>query len=264
MLEVDWELVPKELEISSIEDLQQPQRNIDLDAQLGQEVATGARPPLVRVWRSAHVPGIGVSRKDVSSATGSQAMQTLMNEGCNVIVRQTGGTAVPQGDGVLHVSLLLPRLARKTTTDAYYRLLCDPLLDWFADYGLAAYTGALPGSYCDGTYNVLVSGQKLIGTAQAWRGGLAGFASAHPGYVLAHACITVDVDFAQATHWMNRFYELADDPYRVAEAVSVSLRSLTEPVWAGLSREAAAAQAARQLEEFLAEYYKKHGIDVSR
>lgn len=262
MLEVDWELVPKELDVLCMEDLQEPQRNIDLDAQLGHEVAVGVRRPLVRVWRSAHTPGIGVSRKDVSSPAGSQAMKTLMDEGCNVIVRQTGGTAVPQGDGVLHLSLLFPRLARKTTTDAYYRLLCDPFLQWFAGYGLSAYTGALPGSYCDGTYNVLVDGRKLIGTAQAWRGGLAGFSSAHPGYVLAHACVTVDVDFTQATRWMNRFYELAGDPYRVDEAVSVSLRTLTETAWQGLTREAAGGQAARQLEAFLTQYFTQHGVDV--
>lgn len=263
MLKINQNLLPQELSVLRVEDLEHPQDNINLDAALGQEVAAGKRLPLVRVWRSARVFGIGVSRKDVASEAGASARQTLMDQGCSVIVRQTGGTAVPQGDGVVHLSLLFPRLAERTTTDDYYRLLCDPLLEWLHSYGLQAYTGALPGSYCDGSYNVLVDGKKLIGTAQAWRGGLAGVSSSHPGYILAHACITLDVDWPEAGFWMNRFYELSQDSYRVDETTSVSLSTLTPERWDGLDREAVSEQGARELQDFLAHYYARQNIGVS-
>lgn len=262
MLEINPELLPQQVSVLRIEDLEQPQHNIDLDANLGREVAAGMRLPLVRVWRSARAMGIGVSRKDVASEAGARAKDTLMARGCNVIVRQTGGTAVPQGDGVLHLSLVFPRLPIRTTTDDYYRLLCDPLVEWFEGYGLRAYTGALPGSYCDGSYNVLVDDKKLIGTAQAWRGGLAGVSSNHPGYILAHACITIDVDWPVATNWINQFYELAGDPYRVEERASVSLRSLTPELWPGLVRAEAAEQSAMELTNFLKHYYTKKNVEV--
>lgn len=263
MLEIKQDLIPTELSVLRIEDLVNPQPNIDLDAHLGREVASGKRVPLVRVWRSAKPFGIGVSRKDVASEDGAKARQTLLNQGISVIVRQTGGTAVPQGDGVIHLSLLFPRSAVRTTTDDYYRLLCDPLIAWFQSYGLEAYTGPLPGSYCDGSYNVLVDGKKLIGTAQAWRGGLAGMTSSHPGYILAHACITVDVDWPLATLWMNRFYELAGDAYRVDESTSVSLRSLTPDRWEGLNRADAAEQSAEELQKYLIRYYLDKGVKLT-
>ncbi len=116
------------------------------------------------------------------------------------------------------------------TTDDYYRLLCIPLIGWLRSLGIEASTGALPGSYCDGNYNVLCGGKKLVGTAQAWRGGLAGMASRHPGYVLAHASIVIAYDLKLATERINRFYTLAGNPYRVEEETSTSLVQLC-PSW---------------------------------
>ena len=258
----DLQCLPREIAVIQTEDMMDPQHNIDLDVQIGQEVAKELCPPVVRVWRSAHRRGIGVSRKDVSSASGQIAKSTLMGENCSVIVRQTGGTAVPQGDGVLHLSYLLPRTPNPATTDAYYRLLCDPLIQWFNGYGIEATTGALPGSYCDGTYNVLVEGQKLVGTAQAWRGGLAGMKSPHPGYILAHACLTVDVDLKWATTQINRFYELAEDEYRVNEATSVNLKELAKGRFGPLNAVQATLTAANDLAEFYHKYLAEAGIRV--
>jgi octanoyl-[GcvH]:protein N-octanoyltransferase len=248
-------LLPEELEFTFLEALDNGQYNTDLDIQLGQAVAHGEAKPLVRLWRSAHAPGIGVSKKDVASPAGRAAAEALRAEGWDVVVRQTGGTAVPQGDGVLHLSFILPRQSAGATTDAYYRLLCKPLLAWLGEYGLAASTGELPGSYCDGTYNVLVGGRKLVGTAQAWRGGLAGLASRHPGYVLAHACITVDLDIGAAIDQINHFYALAGQDYRVQPDTSVTLRQLLPERLSGADAADNAKSVALELASFIRQYY---------
>ncbi|WP_273365902.1 lipoate--protein ligase family protein [Alicyclobacillus herbarius] len=219
-------LLPDTVEFSFLEALEDGQYNADLEMQLGQAVAQGESPALIRIWRSAHQPGIAVSRKDVAGPGGQSAAQTLRDRGLAVIVRQTGGTAVPQGDGVLHLSFILPRQQAAATTDAYYRLLCAPLVRWLEENGISATTGELPGSYCDGSYNVLANGRKLVGTAQAWRGGLAGVSSRHPGFVLAHACIMIDLNLMTALSWINEFYALAGQDYRVNPDTSVTLRDV--------------------------------------
>ncbi|SFU53020.1 lipoate--protein ligase family protein [Alicyclobacillus macrosporangiidus] len=246
----DAALWPTGVEVTWLDDIDDGQRNMDLDVLLGEQVGRGERPPMVRIWRGPVKTGIGLSKKDVATDAGRAAQAALQAEGCTVVVRQTGGTAVPQGPGVVQVSYLFRRPATPATTDAFYRLLCDPLMQWLRSLGLAAETGELPGSYCDGRYNVLVGGKKLIGTAQAWRGGLAGMASSRPGYVLAHGCIAVDADMDWMVAQMNRFYELAGNPYRVDRATAVTLRDLLPGTLAGMDEQAAGTWAAQSLVSF--------------
>ncbi len=94
---MDWRtLVPAKTLITMMEDLDHPQHNIDLDAELGGQVARGEQPPLIRIWRSAWQQGIALSRRDVAGAQAEAAVQAFADEGLQIVVRNTGGTAVPQ------------------------------------------------------------------------------------------------------------------------------------------------------------------------
>ncbi|WP_236026330.1 lipoate--protein ligase family protein [Alicyclobacillus suci] len=253
-------LMPPSIELNTGEDSSDAMRNILLDDEWAREVGRQERMPTVRVWRHAPVRGLVVSKRDVAGPKGEVAMATMDRLGWPIFVRPTGGTAVPHGPGVLNFSLLFPRIKDKVTTDAYYQLLCQPMLDWFTSMNLVATTGAVPGSYCDGNYNVLVDGKKVVGTAQAWRGGLAGTKSRHPGYVLAHACIVVDVDMMEATDVINRFYEEVGDPYRVDASTSTSLADVLSEVRPGQTYSATTAQ--KDFVTFLERYYRSAGIVV--
>lgn len=256
------EWLPPALDIAWLDEPEDGQQNTDMDERLADEVATESRLPLIRLWSGGDRTAIGVSRRDVQKAGGAAAADRLKEAGCDVVVRRTGGTAVPQGPGVLHASFILPRRAIPATTDDYYRMVCDPLIAWLADYGLVGSTGELPGSYCDGTYNVLVDGRKLIGTAQAWRGGLAGLSSHRPGYILAHACITVDVDVTAASGHINQFYAWAGDDYRVDPKVAVTLCDLLPERFGGRSPQQARTTAAADLAETFGAYFSGLGVDV--
>lgn len=259
-------LLPRELEIAWLDEPGHQQANMDREDEYAREVASGRRPALLRLWSGGSVRAIGVSRKDVQKEAAKRAVERLSAAGCNVFVRRTGGTAVPQGPGVLLVSLMLPRRPVVATTDDYYRMLCDLLVHWLGEYGLRATTGSLPGSYCDGNYNVLVDGQKLVGTAQAWRGGLAGTASSRPGYVLAHACVPIAVDMAEASQCINQFYAWSEEDYRVNRAAAASLRDLlpnpAETVSQGIVDTAVAAclSAARDLAEAARSHFAALGV----
>lgn len=253
-------LMPQTIELNTGEYWENAERNILLDDEWAREVGAGVRAPTVRVWRHAAVQGLVVSRRDVAGENGSDAMALMAKQHWPIFVRPTGGTAVPHGSGVLNLSLLLPRTREKASTDTYYRLLCQPIIDWLEHLGLTASTGDMPGSYCDGNYNVIARGKKLVGTAQAWRGGLAGTASRHPGYIVAHACIMIDVNLEEATQAINRFYEAVGDPYRVDASTSTTLQRCLRDLDGTTTYTAAMAQA--DFSRFLQKYYLAQGVNV--
>ncbi len=146
------------------------------------------------------------------------AKRALASQGWPVIVRCTGGTCVPQGPGVINLSIIHPKVRGWHLEDGY-RLLCDLLQELLADYGLDATTGDVPGSFCDGRYNLQVGGQKLVGTAQRWAGG-----SRDSAAVLAHACLLVDLDLVEATEKINTLYRLCDNPQQFSPQACISLR----------------------------------------
>lgn len=251
---------PDEIEISLEEASDSAEHNILLDDEIAKAVSRGERLPTIRVWRHLPVQGLVVSRRDVAGERGASAMEAMTRRNWPIFVRPTGGTAVPHGEGVLNLSMLFPRTREKATTDGYYRLLCGGIIEWLSELGLAGSTGDIPGSYCDGNYNVIVDGKKLVGTAQAWRGGLAGMASRHPGYILAHACIMIDVDLVAAMGAINTFYEAVDDTYRVQPETSTTLvERLREHDIASLYT---STQAKDSLASFLGRYYAQLGISI--
>lgn len=160
-----------------------------------------------------------VTRKDMRLPRYQAACEQLANEGWPVHVRDSGGTAVPHGAGILNLSLLLPR----TTTDLahYYRLLGAPLLALLEEHGLEGNYDFVPGSFCDGQYNLVIGGRKITGTAQRWLAP----GQDHQGAVLAQAMLLVAGDVDEGTRMASRFYELAGGELRFAPGTSTTLAS---------------------------------------
>ncbi len=254
---INANLLPATLEVV-IQETEDAQSNIDLDTVIALEVANGQRPPTIRLWRDNASPGIVVSKRDIAGPLGQVAIDKVRDSGNHVFVRHTGGTAVPHTKGVLNVSIIFPRQAGSFTTDDYYRFLCKPQIDWLREYGVEADTGEVLGSYCDGLYNVIVGGKKLVGTAQSWRGGLAGMASRHPGYVLAHACMMVDVDLNWGMGLINQFYAWVGNDYRANPQTSTTLRTIAESFGVGLPTSSEAASKA--FGSFLVDYFRNLGV----
>lgn len=146
------------------------------------------------------------------------ARQVLAALGWPVVVRCTGGSCVPQGPGVINLSILYPKVKGWHLEDGY-RMLSDLLQKLLAEYGLDAMIGEVPDSFCDGRYNLQVGGRKLVGTAQRWAGG-----SRDSAAVLAHACLLVDLDLEEATEKINRLYKLCDNPQQFSSRACISLR----------------------------------------
>ncbi|MDM5092620.1 lipoyl protein ligase domain-containing protein [Aeromonas rivipollensis] len=171
--------------------------------------------PRAHLWQAPQC--LIVTRKDMRLPRYQAACEQLANEGWPVHVRDSGGTAVPHGAGVLNLSLLLPR----TTTDLahYYRLLGAPLLALLEEHGLEGSYDFVPGSFCDGQYNLVIGGRKITGTAQRWLAP----GQDHGGAVLAQAMLLVAGDVDEGTRMASRFYKLAGGELRFAPGTSTTL-----------------------------------------
>ena len=141
-----------------------------------------ARQPVAGVWTSKAntlVCPFSYRRKPGFPA----AAVASSGRGWPVMLRPTGGGAVPQGAGVLNLAVALTVPRGFAIADGY-RLITGIVRRALGDVGSVMTAGPTPGSFCDGDWNLSIVGQKVVGTAQRWRPVGAGCSR-----VLAHALI---------------------------------------------------------------------------
>ncbi|WP_231480474.1 lipoate--protein ligase [Thiomonas sp. FB-Cd] len=186
-----------------------------------------------------------VPRSYEQLARWAEACTASAAAGWPVQVRSSGGGVVPQGPGVLNLSLTWPSAsATPQDTDAIYRALCDRLAAAFAHCGVHVVPQGVEGSFCDGRFNLAFEGCKLVGTAQSWR------RMGHTPVVLAHAVILIDCDTQALTARANAFEAAAGSNRRyrgdalttLAEAWTLAHAGAPAP--GALSRQWATALAA--------------------
>lgn len=198
-----------------------PAERVGADAALLEAVRRGDAPATARVWDGARA--LVVARADARLPRFASACDALAREGWPVVVRESGGGAVPHGPGVVLLSLAFrpPEGAPFTLEDAY-AALAAPLARALARLGVPCALGHAPRSFCDGRFDLLAFGRKIAGTAQRWRARPGSGTAA--GAVLCHAALLVDLDLAEASAAVNRFYEAAGSPRRCDAAASITLR----------------------------------------
>lgn len=198
-------------------DLSDPEASLGAELGLLDRLARGEGATTGYLVR--HPRCLVVTRREASFAGFDRARRVLAAEGWPLAVRASGGSCVPQGPGMINVGLVFPR-PPGWSLEHGYRLICDLLTDWLQTFGIKATPGEVPGSFCDGRYNLQVAGRKLVGTAQRV-GGAAGRQA-----VLVHACILNDVDVIEATEAVNRFYRLCGQKKRFDPHACTSLKTL--------------------------------------
>lgn len=146
---------------------------------------------------TARICGAGSYRKFANLTTVSEVFAT---RGWPVWIRRSGGGLVPQGPGILNLSLAWPvTQPLGEAAEPIYLLLCGILQRTLATFGIESHFQAVSGSFCDGRYNLACgegeNARKIAGTAQYWRP----VADGQGHIVLAHAVILLDADL-QAAH----------------------------------------------------------------
>jgi len=181
--------------------------------------------PVARVWDAPR--GLVVPRTYAALPGFDTACAAFAREGWPIAVRQSGGGVVPQGPGILNLSLALPVDGRPLDhSETLYRLLCDVIQAALAPLGIEARPQAVEGSFCDGRFNLAVGApaRKIAGTAQVWRRVPEGPPGRHIG--LAHALILAQIDPAVLTRQANRLETMLGTSRRYLSERIASLDTL--------------------------------------
>jgi lipoate-protein ligase A len=140
------------------------------------------------------------------------ARTEFARQGCPVFLRMSGGGLVPQGPGIVNLSLAYQvRGTVGEMSEAVYRHLCELLRSALGSLGLETHWQAVEGSFCDGRFNLAWGppddARKIAGTAQYWRRlGAGSDAQASPLHVvLAHAVLLVSADPEEINRHANAF-----------------------------------------------------------
>lgn len=150
----------------------------------------GSRPALL-LWRAeekALVLPSALARREVMQ----RPLQDIAAAGLSVVTRGSGGGIVPQGPSTLNLAMVLPCPPDFTMQDGY-RLICGAVAEALNRFEVDTEVGPCPGSFCDGTWNLLAQGRKLAGTAQRWR------ATPQGRVALLHVAILMQMP--EPAHW---------------------------------------------------------------
>lgn len=184
--------------------------------------------PSASIW---HAPqGLVVPRTYVRSAHFDATCERFAADGWPVSVRHSGGGVVPQGPGILNVSLSYTVHGQPLDhSDAAYQLLCDLMAQAAARFGIQAHTRAVEGSFCDGRFN-LASGhganaRKIAGTAQLWRR-QPGTDGSYVQTVLVHGLLLVSTDVTVATYQANALEQALGHSRRYLPTRAASMHEL--------------------------------------
>ncbi|AOZ08404.1 lipoyl protein ligase domain-containing protein [Cupriavidus malaysiensis] len=215
-------------------ELVEPEVSADgpLHAELALLARAEAGAPLAQLWQAP--ASLVVPRSYLRFAAFEAARTDFAARGCPVWLRQSGGGLVPQGPGILNLTLAY-RVggAPGDLAEAVYLHLCDVLRAALDALGVATHWQAVDGSFCDGRFNLAWgpagAARKIAGTAQYWRRVPAAQAGATPGHVvLAHAVLVVDADLDEIHRRANGFEARLGSGRHYDPAAVVSVRQAIE------------------------------------
>jgi len=186
------------------------------------------RGPVACVWQAAK--GLVVPRTYQRSHTFEATVSHFGEQGWPVAVRHSGGGVVPQGPGILNISLAYavegPPLDH---SDQAYQRLCDIMASAARQFGIATCTRAVEGSFCDGRFNLAFDGdgspRKVAGTAQLWRR-VPDATGRLRQVVLVHGLLLVATDVDEATQKANQLEEALGNARRYLPERAASLHTL--------------------------------------
>lgn len=176
---------------------------------LCRQVGEGVVRPLLHVWRHERAFVLGL--RDARLPHAAEAMRWLAGEGFRVMVRNSGGAAVPLDAGVVNITWIQPLQQGDLRPQRDFELAAAWLQDELRRYGLSCDIGEVEGSYCPGDFDVSVRGRKFCGMAQ--RRLQKAFS--------VQAFVNVEGSAGERAEWARRFYERAAGGEAHAGALSV-------------------------------------------
>ena len=117
--------------------------------------------PKVRFW--VHSPYIILGLQDARLPKLSYGLDYISDAGFDYIVRNSGGLGVVLDEGVLNLSLILPKADFQYIENGY-DIMTELVTKMFPEGKIEAYE--ISASYCPGTYDLSIGGKKFAGISQ--------------------------------------------------------------------------------------------------
>lgn len=117
--------------------------------------------PKIRFW--VHSPYIILGLQDARLPKLSYGLDYISDAGFDYIVRNSGGLGVVLDEGVLNISLILPK-ADFPYIEKGYDIMTELVTKMFPEGKIEAYE--ISASYCPGTYDLSIGGKKFAGISQ--------------------------------------------------------------------------------------------------
>ncbi|NMV53585.1 lipoate--protein ligase family protein [Lactobacillus reuteri] len=120
--------------------------------------------PLLHFWTLEDTVILGL--KDQRLPHLSTALASLTHRGFHYFMRNSGGLAVVSDDGILNLSIFYPWHLEdhELTIDEAYQRMVNLIQAAFPSLEIA--TGEITHSYCPGSFDISVNGQKIGGISQ--------------------------------------------------------------------------------------------------
>ncbi|KAB7707514.1 octanoyltransferase [Bacillus aerolatus] len=134
------------------------------DDTLCTSVGAGFSPPTARAW--VHHDTVVLGIQDTKLPYLNEGIDMLQRAGNKVIVRNSGGLAVALDGGVLNLSLIFPDTEKGIDIDRGYEAMLALIRQMFAEFPMEIEAYEIVGSYCPGSYDLSINGQKFAGISQ--------------------------------------------------------------------------------------------------
>ncbi len=127
-------------------------------------VGSGKSAAVARAW--VHHRTIVMGIQDTKLPFLKKGLDFLEENGFRAIVRNSGGLAVVLDEGVLNFSLIFPENEQKIEINRGYDAMWKLVQLMFSDFPVKMEAREIVGSYCPGSYDLSINGQKFAGISQ--------------------------------------------------------------------------------------------------
>lgn len=117
----------------------------------------------IRTW--VHHDAVVLGIQDHRLPYIEQGMETLKNSGYDPIVRNSGGLAVVLDAGILNISIVLNEDKPLSINNAF-EMMVALIRQLFPEISTKIEAYEIVGSYCPGSYDLSINGQKFAGISQ--------------------------------------------------------------------------------------------------
>ena len=155
-----WRLLDQSISMNE----RSPLESFATDDTLCHAVGQGHSIQTIRTW--VHNDSVVLGIQDHRLPFIEEGMAYLNSIGFKPIVRNSGGLAVVLDAGVLNISLIISEAESKISINAGFDLMVDFIRALLPEVANKIEAYEIVGSYCPGTYDLSIGGQKFAGISQ--------------------------------------------------------------------------------------------------